>query len=112
MDTRTALLGMPTDIQDLVWRQYHKMCLDDMVEHRQRLLQSKLVKEFHCYSRMCVLDTELDNPGSSYDFTDWFFEEFMTWRDTDINTFVKWIGLQSPPFDEWYMGTDDDCDDE
>ena len=111
MDTRAALLDMPTDIQEMVWRKYHKGCLDDMVEHRQRLLQSKLVKEIHCYSRMCVLDD--DEPGEPMLFTDWFFEEFMTWRDTDINTFVKWIGLQSPPFDEWYIGSDDcDGDDE
>jgi len=106
MDTRTALLGMPTDIQEMVWRKYHKGCITDMIEHRQHMLHSRLVKELYCRSRMCTLDDE-ENP---WVFSQWFFDDIHEMPTSTTATFNKWINHQSPPFDEWYCDTSADYD--
>lgn len=102
--TRTTLLSMPTDIQEAVWRQYHTLCMQDLVSHTQRHLHRRLVKEVKTNARMCVCEIEDDyvdaEAAVADEFPNWFFQE----QDatTTHQVFRNWIEDGEPSFDEWW----------
>lgn len=102
MSTSTAqsIRNLPHDLQEVIWRKYHRMCIHDMVQHRQRMMTAKLVKEIQVLNQMAEIEEA--------SFVEWYSAEDTIARASDAKTFTDWIDAGSPSFKEWFLGDDSD----
>jgi hypothetical protein len=97
---RNALLSMPTDIQETVWRNYHAICVQDLISHAQHHLHKRLMKELKINVRMCVLEIDEGDDVAADEFPNWFFQDI---EYTESPMYIRnWINDGEPSFDKWW----------